>query len=320
MERLLLATSHGLAICASGESGWRVLRRELRESYVTSVVAQEGVILAGTRDGIYRSTDGGDSWKAVNGGLSTRYVRWLDYPEGDSGRVFAGTEPAGIFLSENGGLTWQLRPEVKELRDQNSWYMPYSPEAGCVRGFAFNNRKGYAAVEVGGVLYSSDFGTTWRLNLPGGDPAQSIHPDVHSIAVHPSSEDLVAAPTGGGFYLSKDGGLNWENRYPNCYCRAVWWHPTDPEWMLLGAADWVDRNGRIEVSRDGGLTWNEPAAGLDTPWHRHMVERFVQFDEQLLAVLSNGEMLFASLESFTWQKLLPEVRDIRAAAQLKLEI
>jgi hypothetical protein len=318
--RLLLATSHGLAICEAGANGWRVLRRELRESYITCVVAAEGVILAATKDGIYRSDDVGDSWQAVNGGLANRHIRWMAYGAEEAQRVFAGSEPAAIYLSENGGLSWQVRPEVSELRERHSWYLPYSPEAGCVRGFAFNKSRGYAAVEVGGALYSNDFGETWRLNLLGDNQANAIHPDVHSIAVHPSSEDLVAAPTGGGFYLSRDGGLNWENRYPGSYCRALWWHPTDPDWMVLGSAEWVDRNGRIDQTRDGGLTWSDAAGGLDVPWRRHMVERFLQIDDQLMAVLSNGELLASPLGSFSWRTLLPEVRDIHAVAQLTLDL
>jgi hypothetical protein len=306
--RLLLATSHGLAICEAGANDWRVLRRELRESYITCVVAAEGVILAATKDGIYRSDDVGDSWQAVNGGLANRHIRWMAYGAEEAQRVFAGSEPAAIYLSENGGLSWQVRPEVSELRERHSWYLPYSPEAGCVRGFAFNKSRG------------NDFGETWRLNLLGDNQANAIHPDVHSIAVHPSSEDLVAAPTGGGFYLSRDGGLNWENRYPGSYCRALWWHPTDPDWMVLGSAEWVDRNGRIDQTRDGGLTWSDAAGGLDVPWRRHMVERFLQIDDQLMAVLSNGELLASPLGSFSWRTLLPEVRDIHAVAQLTLDL
>jgi photosystem II stability/assembly factor-like uncharacterized protein len=296
------------------------LRRELNESHITCVVSQGGAILAATKDGIYRSADAGDSWQAVNGGLTTRHIRWMAHAADEPQRAVAGSEPAGIYLSPDGGLSWQMRPEVNELRERNNWYLPYSPEAGCVRGFSFNKIKGYAAVEVGGVLYSSDSGETWTLNLPGGNAAQSIHPDVHSIAVHPSSDDLVAAPTGGGFYISRDGGVNWENRYPDCYCRAVWWHPTDPDWMVLGSADWVDRDGRIEQTRDGGLTWRDASDGLEVPWSHHMVERFLQIDERLLAVLSNGELLATPLDSFSWRQLLPEVRDIHAAAQLTLSL
>lgn len=315
-DLLLLATAEGVAICARESRGWRVLRRELTASYVTSIVAQGDAILAGTRDGIYRSEDRGESWQEVNSGLSIRYIRWLaDHPDKPQ-RIFAGSEPAGIFLSEDGGLSWISRPEVVEMRKQQRWYLPYSPEAGCVRGFAFWGAHGFAAVEVGGALQTNDYGETWTMIGRESSSAMSLHPDVHSIAVHPGSGDLVAAPTGGGFFLSMDGGSTWENRYTNCYCRAVWLDPNDPDHLVLGLADWVDRNGRIEETWDAGFTWSEVVTGLNTPWSNHMVERFTQVGDHLLAVLSNGKLLITPLESFDWRELLPEVKDVKAAAIL----
>jgi hypothetical protein len=84
--------------------------------------------------------------------------------------------------------------------------------------------------------------------------------------------------------------------------------------MLLGAADWVDRNGRIEETRDGGYTWSKATYGFDLPWRNYMVERFSQVGDHLLAVLSNGELLVTSLESYHWRRLLPEVKDVTAVA------
>jgi photosystem II stability/assembly factor-like uncharacterized protein len=316
-NQLLLATSHGLAICEYGPEGWRVSRCELPESLVTCVISRREIILAGTKDGIFRSNDAGDSWQAVNKGLTIRHIRWMAFHPDNPELAFAGSEPAGIHLSRDAGLSWQVRPEVVDYRDRLNWFLPYSPEAGCVRGFVFHGSRGLAAVEVGGVLASDDFGETWAL-IESEQSAQDIHPDVHSIAIHPASADLVAAPTGGGFFLSRDGGSTWKNNYPNCYCRAVWWHPTDPDHLILGPADGVDRNGRIEETRDGGLSWSEISTGLDLPWHHQMVERFTQVADQLFAVLSNGELLVTTLESNAWQRILPEVIAVHAVAGLNL--
>ena len=278
------------------------------------------LILAGTQEGIFRSEDGGDSWRATDEGLSIRHIRWLAAHPEDPQRVFAGSEPAGIFLSKDGGLTWDSRPEIERLRDALRWFLPYSPQAGCVRGFAFSGTRGYAAVEVGGALISNDRGGTWALTGTEGTSGSNIHPDVHSIATHPESADLVAAPTGGGFYLSKDGGTTWENRYDDCYCRAMWWDAADPEHMLLGAAEWVDRNGRIEETFDGSLTWGDSGRGLEIPWRRHMVERFFQVGDHLLAILSNGDLLMTAVESFEWRPLLPEVQEVKAVAVLAKKV
>ena len=47
-----------------------------------------------------------------------------------------------------------------------------------------------------------------------------------------------------------------------------------------------------------------------------MVERFVQVADELFAVLSNGELLAAPLATLEWRRVLPNIKDIRAIAQV----
>jgi photosystem II stability/assembly factor-like uncharacterized protein len=324
-DPLIVATARGLFVYEQNGHSWHETASGLAGHKVTSVIAREGVILAGTTDGIYRSDDLGQTWREVSTGLAIRHVRWLAYDPSISDSEFAGTEPAGIFVSRDGAETWQERPEVGALRDANHWFLPYSPEAGCVRGFAFHGMRVYAAVEVGGVLRSDDGGDTWRLAAGStGNPRFGvlvspglIHSDVHSIAVHPTSAGLVFAPTGGGFYGSDDGGKTWTCFYSHCYCRAVWLDPMDADHLIIGPADSVDRQGRIEESYDGGHTWQLASGGLDVPWPRHMVERFTQLGENLFAVLSNGHLLVAPLAGLEWRRILPNVAGVAAVTSMQ---
>jgi BNR/Asp-box repeat protein len=318
MNQLILATEHGIVICEHAGNDWHESSRGLRDQHVTSVIAREGVILAGTENGIFRSDDEGQTWIETSNGLIAKHVRWMAFHPEISDFEFAGTEPANIFISHDGGESWRNCPEVAGLRDQFKWSLPYSPEAGCVRGFAFHGSRVYAAVEVGGVLVSNDNGETWGLAEGSdgnpdleGPPEPFVYPDVHSLEVHPSSPDLVYAPTGGGFYRSNDGGKTWKLFY-DCYCRAVWVDPNDPQHLILSPADGVDRNGRIEESRDGGKGWALASNGLQVPWRRGMVERFFQADDELFAVLSNGQLLSASLSNLEWYRILPNISDVNA--------
>jgi photosystem II stability/assembly factor-like uncharacterized protein len=320
MTTLILASEQGLMICESNGVAWHITLRGLMDQHVTCVTAQEGVILAGTRNGIFRSADQGNTWREASNGLTARHVRWMAFHPDRPTLVFAGTEPANIFVSQDGGDSWRACPEVGQLRDRFRWSLPYSPEAGCVRGFAFHGSRVYAAVEVGGVLVSDNRGETWQLaegsdGKPDfhGPPEPFVYPDVHSLEVHRSSSDLVYAPTGGGFYRSNNSGKTWKLFY-DCYCRAVWVDPENPEHMILGPADGVDRNGRIEESRDGGQTWSlaSNGLGLEVPWRRGMVERFFQAGDELFAVLSNGQLLHTSLSALEWKHALPEITDVNA--------
>jgi photosystem II stability/assembly factor-like uncharacterized protein len=322
---LYIATAIGLFIVTQTEGQWDIVKHTLTNQSLTSVAVTEDVILAGTREGIWRSTDNGRTWNESNRNLAIRYVRWLASSSKPSAVFLAGTEPAGIFISRDGGLTWNPKPEVGLLRDRYGWFLPYSPNAGCVRGFAITESgpgqdRIYAAVEVGGVLFSDDRGKTWKL-VEGSDGKPDfyrelgtmVHPDVHSIAVHPTSSDIVTAATGGGLYRSSDGGRTWKNLY-DCYIRAMWVDPDDSQHIIAGPADGVSRNGRIEESFDGGRTWKAAAKGLKVPWPRHMVERFVQAGGHLFAILSDGELISKSLNGEIWQRTLPEITRIKAMA------
>jgi photosystem II stability/assembly factor-like uncharacterized protein len=315
---LLVATEHGLYSLQREGEGWREISHSLNDFSVTSVIAREGVILAGTTDGLYRSDDLGRSWREASEGLAHRHIRWLAYHPDISDREFAGTEPAAIFVSRDGAESWRECPEVGALREEHGWFLPYSPEAGCVRGFAFHGPRAYAAVEVGGVLRSDDGGEHWGLAEGSTGkpdfhtPAQGfIAPDVHSVGVHPSSPDFILAATHLGLYRSEDGGRNWEHVYGDCYSRAFWHNLTDGDHIIFGPATPSEWNGRIEETRDGGRTWQAAQTGLEMP-RRELVERFTQVGEELFAVLSNGSLFAAPLAALEWRRVLPNIRNVAA--------
>lgn len=320
-DLLFVATAHGVVVAERDGKDWRETRRGLDGRRVTCITAHGDVAHAGTTEGAFRSLDRGRTWQPTDEGLTERHLRWLIHHPGDPALLLAGTEPATIQVSRDAGTMWRECPEVARMSDEGGWYLPYSPAAGCVRGFAVYGARAYAAVEQGGMLRSGDMGETWRLvegsrGRPESEvPPGHVHPDVHSVNVHPSSPDRVTAATGGGLYRSADGGSHWERLY-RCYCRAVWLDPDDYDHLIFGPADSVDAGGRIEESVDGGETWRLASQGLDTPWRRHMVERFEQMGDEALAVLSNGHLAIAAVSDLTWRRILPDIVDINAVAPL----
>jgi photosystem II stability/assembly factor-like uncharacterized protein len=326
-HRLYLAGSSGLHVIEPADGDWIVQRHTLAGRQVNAVAITQGALLAGTDKGIWRSDDGGRSWQPAI--LSAVHVRAMVALANAPSAVLMGTEPADIYLSRDRGLTWHHCPEVEELRKANGWFLPYSPQAGCVRGFAVAESgpcegRIYAAVEVGGVLISDDGGRRWRLaEGSDGRPEMNrdlgamIHPDVHAVWVHPSSSDHVTAATGGGLYRSTDGGRAWTCLY-RCYIRAAWIDPQDARHLMAGPADGVSRNGRIEESTDGGKSWQPASSGMNAPWPRHMVERFYPSGGLLFAVLSNGELWLLPARQTGWRRVLTAVSGVKALAQSSL--
>ena len=319
---IFAATAQGLVACEQQDGEWRETKRSLNGLPVTSVSVSDDFMLAGTPDGIWRSGDLGETWTEANQGLAIRHVRWLAHHPSVTGLAFAGTEPAGIFVTQDGGASWRGCPEVERLRDQHAWFLPYSPGAGCVRSFAFHGSRIYAAVEVGGVLRSDDLGATWRLvegstgnpdfNAPV--PRTFLHPDVHEVAVLSASEDVVFAATMQGLYRSLDGGKKWLHLYADCYIRSLWIDPADYQHLIIGPADAVAINGQIEESHDAGWSWHTLSVGLPAPWRRAVVERLTPVGAELFAVVSNGQLFAAPVETLHWRRVLSDLADVAANA------
>jgi hypothetical protein len=330
---LILGTKQGVIIAFKQDNRWTKATHHLNSQRVTAITISRARVLAGTTEGLYRSSLPLNAksdleanlskleWEPLQAGIGTAHIRYLATHPGEKDRILAGSEPAEIYISEDGGNTWRNCPEVTAMRERYSWSLPYSPQAGCVRGFAFQDKRAYAAVEDGCVLVSYDRGESWQLaEGSSGNPDHlpsmgRVHSDVHSVEVHPSSADRVVAPTGGGLYRSPDGGLTWTNLY-RCYTRAAWLDPKDPNHIVFGPADSVDRGGRIELTRDGGQTWINASDGLNAPWRGHMVERFAHISSQLLAVLSNGQIAISALDRPQWEFILPDLPFVHTATEI----
>ena len=312
MFRMRLGTRDGVVTLRYEGGRWHEEHRSLTGHDVWVVAhhpRDADVIYAGTYgDGLFRSTDGGATWERIGADVGMDYVRAIAFAPDDPDVLYVGTEPANVFRGADRGDTW-IDLGVRELPEAEDWFLPYSPRGGAVRAFAVHPDAPsliYAGLEVGGVLKSTDGGQTWTI------ARDEVHPDVHSLAVHPEDPQMLFAATGGGVYRSRDGGATWE-RLIDGYTRAVAIHPVTPEVVLAGPARRVGQEGRILASEDGGDTWVLAARGLEIPM-LGMVERFVlhpDFPNDLFAILADGQLLRSRADRIRWRPLEPRVGGVR---------
>src|SRR5438876_4039479 len=126
-------------------------------------------LYAGTTSaGVFKSTDGGTHWRAVNAGLGATTVRALAIDPQTPTTVYAATWDRGIFKSTDGGANWSAT---------NSGLIdPYGVRVSAIAAMATTPETPttlYAGTTQG-VFKSTDGGSSWSAIRPGPDGAPEI--------------------------------------------------------------------------------------------------------------------------------------------------
>jgi photosystem II stability/assembly factor-like uncharacterized protein len=179
------------------------------------------LVESGPGSGIYRSEDGGDSWKRLEGGL----------PTGKLGRI-------GLDI-------YQKNPSILYALIENQNPKPGAP------GRTPDALNPLAAGIIGNELYrTSDGGGTWTKvteeNVAGGKAPYSFN----QIRIDPH-DDRTVIVTSDSMYISRDGGKTWNTDFFRGAFgdfREMWWDPQDKDRIILGS------DGGVSVSTDGGKT------------------------------------------------------------------
>src|SRR5882724_6028757 len=154
----------------------------------------------GTEAAIYKTTDGGASWKKLakglpyeNGGQTGRIG--LDVYRKDPNIVYAVVqhEKGGIYRSEDKGETW------RKMGDTNPRPSYYSQ----VRIDPNNDLRVW--VLGAAMFFSEDGGKTFTTRR-----VQKIHGDFHALWIDPASSNHIIAGSDGGIHSSYDNGKTWD--------------------------------------------------------------------------------------------------------------
>jgi photosystem II stability/assembly factor-like uncharacterized protein len=107
---LVAGANDGLFRWDSGEGHWQRVAPGLEGQTVFTVVIDpqdETLVYAGATDGLWRSQDGGDSWSRWGDGLAGITVTAVGLDPADEQVAYAGTMYEGLYVTEDGGATWQ---------------------------------------------------------------------------------------------------------------------------------------------------------------------------------------------------------------------
>lgn len=157
-------------------------------------------------DGVFRSTDRGETWTRLIDGLADCDTHDLVFIDDDDGSrtVLCSTE-AGLHKSTDNGRNWSIVPVPDDVAPWPYWRsIKYRADKN---GVIFASVGDKPSGETGVLLISRDCGATWeRSSL-----SEPVNSTIWSIATNPADPNLVFFITiFGQIYRSQDGGESWD--------------------------------------------------------------------------------------------------------------
>jgi photosystem II stability/assembly factor-like uncharacterized protein len=239
-------------------------------------------------DGIYKSTDGGETWTKMGLGESERITRIVVDPrDGNTvyacvpGKLWSDSAERGLYKTSDGGATWSLILKGGNLSTGCSSVTinPKDPDE-LFSGLWDFRRKGWTfrsggagpgAPSGSGLFHSTDGGKSWTQETAATNKGLPQTPWGRIEVVYaPSDAKRVYAfieNVRSALYVSDDGGATWEERdrsrnmvWRPFYFSRIVVDPTNPDRLFK-------MNLNVIASEDGGKSFTEAAGGSHGDWH-----------------------------------------------------
>ncbi len=229
------------------------------------------IVWAGTQNsgGIYKSTDGGETWVKKNRGITEgneiSFRNFGVHPH-NSNIVFAGAEVSTgilgrefdktkgkIYKTEDGGESWRCVWEGNNLV-RFVLFDPTNPDVMYASTGIFD-REAFNDVGIG-ILKSTNGGKRW-FQINKGIPNSAGNRFVGFLEIHPTNPQILFAASGnnakgeGGVFRTTNGGVSWEKVLFRDIFTVVTISSSNPNVVYAGSANAFYR------SDDGGDTWHK---------------------------------------------------------------
>lgn len=252
----------GVYLTTNGGTSWQEVVSNENINAVEFSLADRDIAYAGSAGAIYRSADGGQTWRKVSvgsegwgpPGIRAGFPIDFQVDPRNTNRLFANNYGGGNFLSEDGGCTWTIASTGytgAQVRD-----IAVDPSNSAVI---------YAAARSG-FFISVDGGNSWAgLNRP---PA--FHLEWNAVAVDPSNPQHVLAANNWDpiLLVSNNKGQTWnwagDRLRDGMAWRVIAFAPSDSKTIYAGSSAFFSAGvfdnqmsaAGVYVSHDGGASWN----------------------------------------------------------------
>lgn len=238
---------------------------------------RRGNFLSTAKGGIGVSTDGGRSWTPSNTGQGeTAFTHILLDPASPVGSrtLYACAFGVGVYKSTDNGKSWQLKNNGVLQAEPHAWRLVLGNDGTLYLIVARSNEGEKQDTGGDGALYKSTDGAEhWTsMQLPGGVNGPSglvLDPrDNRRIYLAAWGRQSPDVDTGGGVYLSTDGGQSWKSAFTEAqHIYDVTIDPKAPDILYICGFD-----AGAYRSTDAGLHWTR-IRGFNFKWgHRVIVD------------------------------------------------
>ena len=291
---LLVGTKRGLFVAHADadRERWHLSTPYLpgREVYHAFMDPRDGTAWAATDHAVWgahvhRSTDRGATWETLGSAPHHDDERGLKAiwhlapgPATQPAAIYAGIEPAGLFISHDRGESWQPVRALNDHPSNTTWQPAGGGLAlGAIQHDPRDPHRIYCSLSAGGVYRSDDGGTSWT-PCNRGVRAEFL-PDrypptgqcVHKLLLHPARPDRLYQQNHCGVYRSDDRGESWieiTGELPSDFGYALALDPADPDvaYVIPEESSHMRATvaGRLRVyrTRSAGAAWEALTNGL----------------------------------------------------------
>jgi photosystem II stability/assembly factor-like uncharacterized protein len=269
------------------------------------------IAYAGADDGIYRSQDRGASFERLDSPMNGLAVWKVALDPAEPNILFAGTRPAALFRSRDGGQRWEkleveMAAECPNVRIPRVTSLAVDPSDHAII---------WAGIEVDGVRRSLDGGETWA-RIDGG-----LHiPDIHDIAVSLATPKTVVVAANLEIFVSTDTGKSWHGlgvskRFSFPYCRGLALRADNPQVLFVATGDEaIGSTGGIQRSRDCGQSWQLLPLPVEPNTPIWAFATHAADPNRIIACSHYGELFVSSDGGDSWEKLRREFAEVRSLA------
>ncbi len=339
-DRLLVSTRKGLFTVERLANGWDVTRTDFLGDNVSLTLTdpRDGTTYAALDHGhfgvkVHRSA--GDGWEEIATptyppkpegyeelDMWGRPLQWSTariwaLQEGgpdETGVLWCGTLPGGLFKSADRGQSWQMVRSLWDHPKRKQW-MGGGADLPGLHSICVDPRDPRCvsiAVSTGGIWHTQDAGESWTQrgegmradHVPPELTHDPIAQDVHCLVQCPAAPHRFWVQHHNGIFVSGDEARTFteiKDVDPSVFGFAVAVHPRDPDtaWFVPEIKDEkrIPRDGRLVVTRtrDGGKSFEVLTKGLPQRHAYDVVYRHA------LAIDSTGERLaFGSTTGGLW--------------------